>query len=230
MLDVDRRLGGTVWRGRRSHQESARARGGADAACARCITRPLRRRIAPRLAPVRKRTPAIVSSTPRIVAPVVPSARATRLSSPHRAGPRGAYRASASDRSGRRRDRAGTVGPRPAALRDDQGAERDKDDRHQVGGRADRQSASCWTGPPLKPNQRIAARKTPSPVRPRPISSGWWCACALRRALLGAPLLDAARESSGTPCGAASCAPCEALRGAGAASSPQGLPPASRSP
>src|SRR6266436_2173899 len=38
-------------------------------------------------------------------------------------------------------------------------------------------ASTRWlTGPPLKPNQRIAARKTPRPARPRPTSSGWWWA------------------------------------------------------
>src|SRR5438093_12052093 len=38
----------------------------------------------------------------------------------------------------------------------------------------------CATGPPLKPNQRTAARKTPSPASPSPMSSGWWCAARAR--------------------------------------------------
>ena len=177
---------------------------------------PVRRRMAPSDAPVRKSTPGdreqhaedrragraeaerddaleAVADRPPWLSPSVSSSPTTATPRPSRNGPHVDER----------------------AARDDQRAERHEDQRRQVRGRARRPpSTASATGPPLKPEPEDGGEEDAERRRaPSPTSSGWWW----RRAtlvFLRAALLDPARASSGTSCGAASCAPWRGLRAA----------------
>ena len=148
LRDVDRRLGaargaaggdGAAGAGRGG---ARRARGGRGVEACRTAW-PERRTIAPSEAPVRKSTPAIVSTTPRIVAPAVPSPRST--SDVEAVADDAAVRRAEREQQPDERDDE----PEPErphrdelAARDDQRADRDEHDRRDVRGPADRRRAA----------------------------------------------------------------------------------------
>src|SRR5579884_1118993 len=138
--------------------------------------------MAPRLVPVRNVPPAIASRTPRMVAPVEPSASATAASRPWPARPPW-LRPSVSSN------------PRTATARPSRNGRMSTSSLRVTINAPSGTSTSgaryaatptpafttCATGPPLKPNQRTAARKTPRPASASPTSSGCSCARFLSR-------------------------------------------------